>query len=317
VLHNLHHFKAAESVARRLVDERGAPTDWALLSDVLIEQGRTTEGAAALQAMVSLKPGAEAYSRIAYVRWLKGDRAGAVASLEMAFRSTHVRDAETRAWVLSRLSFLHLQLGDSGLALERAQQADRLAADYPPALLARGRALVALERWEEAIAPLAQAEQLQPLPEYQWWLADVLRATGREQEALRVEDRLKRHGAENDRRTFVLFLATRGEATERAIRLAESELTERGDAFTHDALAWALLTAGQIEQAREHLPPMIAGSACDARVSWHAGEIELAAGNVQSAERHFSEARALAGALTPSERALLARRATATDLAAR
>lgn len=309
VLHNLHRFSAAEEVARSLVKERGAAMDWALLSDALVEQGKMDEGVSALQMMVNLKPGAEAYSRIAYVRWFKGDRPGAVQILELALRSTDVRDAEARAWIVSRLSFLHLQQRDVVSALERAEQAVIVLADYPPALLARGRALVALGRLEDAIAPLTRAEELQPLPEYQWWLADVLRESGRVEEAERVEQRLVQRGADSDPRTLAIYLATRGEKIDRALRLAEAELILRGDVFTYDAVAWSLFAAGRTDSAREYLPRLREYAGSDARLLWHAAEIERATGNGAAAERHFADARALAATLTPSERNLLERRA--------
>lgn len=82
VLHNLHRFREAELVARQLVGERGIATDFALLSDALMEQGKLTEAIQACQQLVNLKPGVEAYSRIAHLRWLKGDLAGATAMME-------------------------------------------------------------------------------------------------------------------------------------------------------------------------------------------------------------------------------------------
>src|SRR5436190_238772 len=80
VLHNLHHFLEAERLARSLVDERGSPRDWALLGDALMEQGKLPEAITAIQRLVELKPGTEAYSRIAQVRWLTGDLSGATAA---------------------------------------------------------------------------------------------------------------------------------------------------------------------------------------------------------------------------------------------
>jgi hypothetical protein len=71
VLHNLHRFREAESAARQNVAERGLPVDFALLSDALIEQGKLEQGIAALQRMVDLRPGCEAMSRVAHVRWLR------------------------------------------------------------------------------------------------------------------------------------------------------------------------------------------------------------------------------------------------------
>src|SRR5687768_527287 len=113
VLHNLHRFRDAEIVARQLVAERGTPADLALLSDALIEQGKLTEGVIILQRLVDARPSLEAFARIAHVRWLKGDLTGAIAMMDAALQASDPRDAETRAWLLTRLSGLYLQRGDA------------------------------------------------------------------------------------------------------------------------------------------------------------------------------------------------------------
>jgi tetratricopeptide (TPR) repeat protein len=317
VLHNLHRFRDAEAVARQLVAERGLPMDLALLSDALIEQGKLTEGIAALQRMLNLKPGTEAFSRIAHVRWLKGDLAGAIAAMELALESSDPRDSETRAWLLTRLSGLALQGGDAAMALTSATRAiDRLV-DYAPALLAQGRALVALNCVKEALPVLERAESLVPLPEYQWWLADVLGLLGRREEASNVEQRLRTRGAENDPRTLALFLATRGESLPEAIKLARAELKERQDVFSHDALAWGLATAGNLDAANAEMRLALAEHTEDARLHLHAGEIALARGDAAGATGHFAASNRMAATLTPSERARLARRVRPpTDVAA-
>lgn len=318
VLHQLHQFRAAETVARALVAARGSPADVALLSDVLIEQGRLEEGVSALQRLVDAKPGVEALSRIAHVRWLKGDPDGASAAMTSALRASSERDADTRAWLLTRLSGYELQRGDAALALRLADAALERAAAYPPALLARGRALIALDRHGDAIAALRRAETLQPLPEYQWWLADALRADGCATEAEDVETRLRRRGAETDPRTLALFLATRGEEPERALRLARQELAERADVFSHDALAWALAASGDLAAATAAMHRAIEVGTKDARLWFHAGELARRRGDLAAATAAFAAARAAAGTLTPSEAALLARRLAPEDgLAAR
>lgn len=308
VLHNLHRFREAEGVAEQLVAERGLPLDLALLSDTLIEQGRLTEGIVALQRMLNLKPGTEAFSRMAHVRWLKGDLAGATAAMEAALESSDPRDAETRAWLLTRLSGFVMQRGDALMALTLANRAIERLADYPPALLARGRALVALNRSDEALLALERAESLLPLPEYQWWLADVLDSLGRGSEAKEVERRLRVRGPENDPRTLALFLATRGDGLLQAIKLARAELKERRDVFSHDALAWSLAAVGDSEGANAEMQLALAEHTEDARLHWHAGEIALTRGEAESAAQHFAAAQRMSGTLTPSERARLEQR---------
>ena len=318
VLHNLHRFRDAEIVARQLVAERGSPADLALLSDALIEQGKLTEGIVILQRLVDARPGTEAFARVAHVRWLKGDLAGASAMMDAALRASDARDAETRAWLLTRLSGLYLQRGDAIRALHLADAAHQRASLYPPALLARGRALIALNRIVDALVPLREAAELQPLPEYQWWLADALAAAGKREEAVEVERQLKRRGAAGDARTFAVFLAARGEDLEKAAHLARNELGERADVLTHDALAWVLAATGELEAAAEAMRVALAEGTKDARLFLHAGEIALARGERDVATNYFAGACAMAATLTPSERALLARRTLkATEYVAR
>jgi len=305
-LHNLHRFAAAEAIAATLANERGAPEDFALLSDVRLELGRTAEAIAALERSAARRPGVEASSRIAQVRWLKGDLPGATAALEDAVRAADPRAAETLAWLLVRLAGLRLQTGDTGAALRLAERAAARLDDFAPARLALGRARLARGETEAALGELRRAAALNPLPEYRWWLADALRSAGRDDEAGAEEAAILRRGAGDDPRTLALFLATRGADAARAVALARAELRERGDVFTHDALAWALHAAGDPAGAEAAMRAALREGTVDARLALHAGEIAAAAGRGAEAAEHFARARANAATLLPSERARLA-----------
>jgi len=98
VLHNLHRFHDAELIARQLVAERGLSFDYALLSDALMEQGKLDQSVAACQKEMELKPGLEAYSRAANLRWLKGDLPGAIQAMEAAVRASSPLDPANCAW---------------------------------------------------------------------------------------------------------------------------------------------------------------------------------------------------------------------------
>src|SRR5262249_56134107 len=54
VLQNLHHFKEAEMLARRLVQQRGLSFDYGLLGDALMEQGKLGDAVEAYQQMINL-----------------------------------------------------------------------------------------------------------------------------------------------------------------------------------------------------------------------------------------------------------------------
>lgn len=305
VLHNLHRFAAAEAIARGLVAQRGAPADYALLSDTLMEQGKLGEAIGALQRVLDANPGVEALTRVTQLRWLKGDLEGAVAAMESARRASDARAGESHAWILVRLSGFALQKGDARGALQWADAALACVTDYPPAHLARGRALIARENPGRALPALERAVELNPLPEYQWWLADALRLAGQPDAAAHVEARIKAHGASADPRTCALFLATRGADAALAVRLAREELGTRADPLTLDALAWALAAAGDFDAAADASRLALAEKTRDARLFFHAAAIAVARGDADAARTHARAAQPFALTLTPSERRAL------------
>jgi len=308
VLHNLHRFSEAEQLARALVAERGLAWDYALLSDILMEQGRIDEAVAACQRSMNLRPGAEAYARAAHFRWLRGDLPGAVEAMTQATMASSPRDGETYAWTLVRLSGYRLQLGQSQEAWQLADKALTLVPEYAPALLAAGRAALARGDRAGAATTLKRAVELNPLPEYRWWFADALRVAGDSAGAESVEAELIRQGEAGDPRTLSLFLASRGLFAERSLSLAQAESAERSDVFTHDALAWALLASGDVAGADKAMQAALAEKTKDARLFFHAGEIARRAGDVARAADHFANAKSMSATLTPSEQAQLAAR---------
>jgi tetratricopeptide (TPR) repeat protein len=188
--------------------------------------------------------------------------------------------------------------------------------NYPPALLLRGRVLLAGDRSEEAIEPLEQAARLNPLPEYHWALAEALRMARRESEARAIEQEILTKGSRSDPRTCSLFLATRQEHLELAMRLARQELAERADVFSHDALAWALAASGQLVEAESHMQQALALCTHDARLWLHAGIIAARDGRRTEAGEWLRRADERKAQLLPMERAQLRSAQEAIEVAA-
>jgi len=302
VLQNLHRFKESETLARRLVQQRGLSFDYGLLGDALMEQGKLGDAVEAYQRMMNLKPDLRAYARAAHMRWLKGDLAGAIEAMELGVSAASPSDAESGAWVNTRLGFYEFQARRFNEAEQRCAVALSLQSNYPPTLLLQGRILLAQNRFAEAVDALQSAVKLNPLPEYQWTLAEALRVAGRENEACEIEAELCQHGATSDPRTLALYLATRHESAETALRLARAEVEARGDIFTHDALAWSLAAAGKVTEARSEMQCALAEGTQDARLFLHAGIIASRAGQSADAERWLRKASECSHLLLPSER---------------
>lgn len=306
-----HRFAETEVIARRLIAQREFVFDYALLGDALMEQGKLSEAVGAYQKMIDLKPCLQTYSRVSHMRWLKGDLTGAIAVAGLAVSAGSPREPEPTAWAYTRLALYQLERGETEQAMRNSDLALQASPDYAPALLMRGRILLAQGDTVAAVAPLQRAAEISPLPEYFWTLAEALRASDRISEAEAVETQLNATGAVSDPRTFALFLASRGQNATLALRLATSELESRHDVFTYDALAWAQLANGQVEKARENIAQAVAEGTKDARLFYHAGAIATAAGATADALDFFGKAHPLEQTLMPSERRALAQRTAA------
>src|SRR5262245_18898511 len=284
VLHNLHRFKEAEELARELVEARKGAFDYGLLGDALMEQGQLQEATRAYQQMLDLKPNLQSYSRAAYMRWLKGDLPGALDLMKLAAAASTPRDSESAAWAYSRLAGYELQSGHEKAATDAFNKAIEFEPGYAPALLIRGRMLLAKGATMQALELLRTAAQANPIPEYLWTLEEALGAANLPEEQQTVRDRLARSGPETDPRTFALYLASNHASPDTALRLAQNELGSRSDVFTLDALAWAQASAGNFTEAQANILRALSEGTQDARLFYNGGLI-LSKTGVRSHDR--------------------------------
>lgn len=304
-MNNMHRFGEAEKIARELVETRGLAYDFGLLGDALIEQGKTNEAALAYQKMMDTRPGPQAYGRAAHLRWLKGDTEGARALMMMSAQAAG--QTEAAAWAWSKLAIYELQAGEMKRARAACDAALSARSAYAPGLLALGRVLLAENKIDEAVNALERAAHLNPLPEYQWALADALNAANRHDAAAEVERSLAATGPANDPRSYSLFLATRGREPDVALRLAEAELKVRRDVYTLDALAWAQSAKGDATESWKTMRSALALGTEDARLYLHAAVIAAQAGENRQAKIYAGKAAKFASSLLPGERIRLKR----------
>jgi tetratricopeptide (TPR) repeat protein len=301
-LHSMHRFAEAEKLARELIVIRTLAFDYGLLGDVLMEQGKLDEAIYAYQQMMEQKPGPQAYARAAHVRWLKGDLEGARTLMRLAAQSAGQGDPDAAAWAWSRLALFELQAGNAKEGLSICDLALELRKDYAPALLARGRILLAQNKAAEAVGFLQKAASINRLPEYQWTLADALRSAGRADDAAAIETALAANGSVDDPRTYAVYLATRGERAETALRLAEEEIKARRDVYTLDALAWAQAAQGDAGQAWKTIQSALTENTQDARFFLHAAVIASQAGDRRASRNYAAKAAKIESMLLPAEK---------------
>src|SRR5581483_5724075 len=224
-----------------------------------------------------------------------------------AIKAASPRDPESVAWAYTRLAMYELQADHLAAANAACDAALTYQPGYPSALLTRGRLLLAERKPADAVALLQRAAAADPVPEYQWALADALDAAGRANEARAIDASIQQSGSASDPRTFAVYLATRGSHVDLALKLAQRELDTRADVFTLDALAWSLAAAGRAKEADEMMKQALDRRTVDARLFYHAGVIAASVDDQARARRWLQRAKAMQQMLLPSEQAQISR----------
>ena len=289
-----HDFASALRQGRRAsaLDPYSADA-YGVIGDALLELGRYDEAFDAFQTMVDTRPDLASYARVAYARELVGDVGGARRAMRMAFDAAGTpADA---AWTAYQLGELAFGSGDVGSARGWYERGLDLDPSYVPNLA--GLARVAWARGDDrlAIARYAGAVARYPSPEFVVALADLYRATGRDdlaeqQEAVvdALRDLAIANGVNVDLELAV-YDADHGDPSG-ALAAARAEWSRRRSVHVADAYAWALYASGRPERASAFAERALALGTRNALFLFHAGMIRLELGDEDGARRYLSRA---------------------------
>ena len=291
VLLNSHRFR--EAVAK--ADEALAkdPEDLIALgakSDALLELGRYPEATAATERMMDLKPSLPSYSRAAHLRYLAGDVATAKQIVRKAIDARDHRDPEPGAWVIVQAALMFLQEGDLDGADAGFELALKTFADYPPALVGRGRVALAKGDAKRAVELFERAYKDAVLVETAWLLGDARAAAGDTAGAEQAYAMVVKDGRRTDGRTLAAFYATKNRDIDEAVRLAEAEREVRDDVYTEDTIAWALYRKGSLDDARKASDRALSLGTKESKLLYHAGAIRIAQGEIAAGAALVREA---------------------------
>ena len=292
--------------------------------DGLVELGRYDASRDALEQLLGLRPGLDAFTRASYAQELRGDVDGARAALERAAQVASV--PADRAFAQHYLGELAWHSGE----LDRAASAydAALAADptHVPALAGRAKVKAARGDVDGAVADYRAAVGLQPQPGTLVELGELLESLGRTDEAqqqyavVRATQQLFQAGGQVVDAELALFEADHGDPAV-AVELARQAHEARPDSIhVQDAYAWALHAAGRDDEA---LPLARAAARTGLRspsFAYHLGVVEAAAGDRDDGPRGARAGPAAQPGLQPAARAArpgAARRAVVRRVALR
>jgi tetratricopeptide (TPR) repeat protein len=282
-----HDFAAAAGLAEQaLAINPYNATAWGVLTDARTQLGNYPGATEALGRMLALNPGLASFTRASYDAELHGDLPAARAALEQALDSTQGGAAE--AFCRTYLGALAFSTGD----LDEAEAQYAAGLDARPGdaalMLGRARVLTARGQWAAAEEAFRAVVDAQPLPEHLVEYGEFLQAQGRVDDAQQqfalvgtVEELFAASGATDDL-TTALFAADHGDPSE-AVAAAQTEFDRRQNIDSHDALAWALHSAGRDAEALAHAEQATALGGRNALFLYHRGVIEAAVGQTDQA----------------------------------
>jgi tetratricopeptide (TPR) repeat protein len=300
VLLGQHEFREARALADDAIARD--PDDWASwanLTDALVELGEYERAVVAADRLATLRPGVPAYTRVAGLQALLGDRATAIATLEVAVAAAEHAEPEALAWTLVHLGHEHFALGDLAGASDAYERGLTSFPGYHLALVGLARARAAQGRIAEAITLASRAADRVPAPAVYGLLGDLYTAAGnpaeaeRQFELVRVMERLAAAQGTSYGREVALFLADHDRDLADALRLAREDAARRGDVHGDDVLAWALYKNGRAAEAKRASTRVLRLGTEDAAFHYHAGMIARALAQPRAATRHLERALAL------------------------
>ncbi|WP_326670767.1 tetratricopeptide repeat protein [Streptomyces sp. NBC_01257] len=292
-----HNFSQGLSWAKRAVAINPYnATLYGTLADAYTQLGRYSEAADAVQKMVDLKPGTPSLARASYAAELRGDTTTARTDMQRALQSAG--SPADRAFARYYLSEMAFNNGDADQALTDAEQGLRAVPNDAPLLQIKARAEAALGKNTEALTDLARAGQRLPLPEYVLQLGELYQSLGRTKQAdqqydiFRAEQKLFAANGVTLDSDAALFEADHGDHKQ-ALALARKSLKSRPFLDSQDALAWALHTNGQDEEALTVSDKALALGTRNALFHYHRGMIQQSLGNTDAARDDLTKALAI------------------------
>jgi len=300
-----HRFADALSYAQKALSlGTGDVSTFAIVGDAYADMGEYDKAADAYGRLtprdMTLSPRA-AYardSRLSYLKFVAGDTAAAIQLMNTAVMEGVEAQlpSENMAWLYYELGEFHTQAGDFGSA-----DAAYLAAlnthpgDYR-ALAGLARLRANNGRYAEAIVLYQRAIAVVPMPIFIAELGDLYAKTGNNAEAEKqyaLVEYIGLLGHINQvlhNRDLALFYADHDRKLTEALDLAQKELDVRHDAYTWDALAWALYKNGKLTEAATASEQAMRFGTRDALLLFHAGMIAERLGQREQARGELSEA---------------------------
>lgn len=288
-----HDFaEAADLAGQALTVNPYSAAAWGVLTDARTQLGDYAGAREALDHMLHLQPGVASFTRASYDAELHGDLPDAVAALEQALG--RAVDPSEKAFSRTYLGALAFSSGDLDEASRHFTAGLAVDPGNPELLLGQARVLAARGQDGAAVQAYRSVVDARPLPEHFVEFGEYLLSLGREDEAgeqFALVDTVRRLFAASgvrDDLSVALFAADHGDPAA-AVAAAQAEFDRRQNIDSHDAMAWALHSAGRDAEALPHAQQATALGGASALFLYHRGVIEAALGQDDQARSTLTQ----------------------------
>jgi tetratricopeptide (TPR) repeat protein len=281
ILIGRREFEKAIDLTRKLNAE--VPDDvlvYGLLTDGLIETGNYKEAVDRTQWMLNLRSGnVPGLLRAARLRWIYGDREGALDLYSKAYQETSPTQTEDQAWILTQMSDIQIATGHLDIADQLLHSALGLFPGYYLSLESSAKLETAREQYSQAVDLLRRRNESFPTLKSRYELAKALDRAGKMTEArtayadFEAKALYSSDTANNANRELILYYVSTGNKPAEALRIAAREVHNRQNIAMLDAYAWALCANGQYGEAERQMKEALTTGVRDAEILYHAGVI--------------------------------------------
>jgi tetratricopeptide (TPR) repeat protein len=290
-----HDFLAAKRWGETV--KKQEPKAWSVypvLIDAYTGLGDQKAATAATEKFGELRQGVPALARTAELYRGQGWREDALATArEAADRATQPAE---KAEALHRLGELAWERGEPEEAVAQFDAALRTDAGQLASLAGRARALVALDRTDEALAAYQSALEKLPRPEYALELGELYESLGLDGDARAQYAKLremvaaaKKDGVDESV-VLARFEADHGDPDEAVELLRGQWAKQHRSAAVADALGWALHRAGKSREGLGYAERAVGTGVRNASYAYHLGVIQRELEEYGPARRHLEEA---------------------------
>ncbi|MEO6695160.1 MAG: tetratricopeptide repeat protein [Ignavibacteria bacterium] len=289
-----HNFKEALQLSQKALEVNPySAYSYGVLVDAQIELGMYDEAIESVQKMINLRPDLSSFSRVSYVRELKGDVQGAIDAMKSAITAGSPI-AENTAWCRVQLGNLFYNKGDVETAEKIFQFVVKDFPNYSHGYGGLAKIQLNRKNYKEAIDLYIKALEKNSFPEYLIALGDAYYLNGEKEKSEEqyqkvkfVTTMFKEKGVDTDLE-LALFNADHNRKLKESLDDAQKSLDNGSNSIkSYHALAWTNYKLGKIDEAQKNIQQALRLGTKDPLMYYHAGKIYEKIGVQDKAKEHL------------------------------